>query len=61
MDVTVNFRRSGDYSKQVNKVAPFFNANIQGTDKVARWMTAEDVKGKDRYGEALIRRFAEGR
>lgn len=48
MDITVNFRRSGDYSRQVNKVVPFFNASVQGLDKFARWITAEDVKGKDR-------------
>lgn len=48
MDVTVNFRKAGVMSRQVNKVVPFFNAGLQGADKFARFFSAEDVVGKNR-------------
>lgn len=48
MDITVNFRRSGRISKELNKVVPFFNASMQGLDKFRRWITAEEVKGAER-------------
>lgn len=35
-DVTVNFSRHGSFGKKVNRYVPFFNASIQGTDKVIR-------------------------
>jgi len=35
-EVTVNFSRGGVVSKNLNKVAPFFNATLQGTDKAIR-------------------------
>lgn len=35
-DVTLNFTRMGAYGGQVNKVVPFFNACIQGGDKLIR-------------------------
>ena len=44
MDVTTNFRRSGTMGKKVNSVAIFFNAGVQGVDKFARWISAEDVR-----------------
>ena len=47
-DITVNFRRGGDISRQINKVVPFFNAGVQGADKFARWVTAADVPAEDR-------------
>ena len=55
MDITVNFRRSGDYSKQLNKIVPFFNANVQGLDKFVRWITAEDAKGGSRLNTVKSR------
>lgn len=50
MDITVNFRRGGTWARQVNKVAPFFNANVQGLDKFFRWISGEEASrlGKDR-------------
>ena len=42
-DVTVNFRRSGWMSRQINMVTPFFNANVQGIDKFVRFFTAANV------------------
>jgi len=44
MDVTVNFRKAGFQSRQVNKVVPFFNASVQGVDKFGRYFSAEDAK-----------------
>lgn len=35
-DVTVNFSRHGSLGKKVNRYVPFFNASIQGTDKLIR-------------------------
>ena len=48
MDITVNFRRSGRISKELNKVVPFFNASVQGLDKFRRWITAEEYTGSQR-------------
>ena len=48
MDVTINFRRGGRVAREINKVVPFFNANVQGLDKFARWITAEDAPQADR-------------
>lgn len=48
MDITVNFRRSGTISKELNKVIPFFNASAQSLDKFRRWITAEDIHGAGR-------------
>ena len=48
MDVTVNFRRGGTVSRELNKIIPFFNASVQSLDKFRRWITAEDVSGAGR-------------
>lgn len=56
MDVTVNFRKAGTMSRQVNKVVPFFNAGLQGADKFARFFSAEDVVGPNR-GKVAAGRF----
>ena len=51
-DVTVNFRRGGVVSRELNKVIPFFNASVQSFDKFARWITAEDAP-KDKRGKVV--------
>ena len=56
MDVTVNFRKAGAMSRQVNKVVPFFNAGLQGADKFARYFSAEDIVGPAR-GKVAAGRF----
>lgn len=56
MDITVNFRRGGIRAREVNKAVPFFNANVQGLDKHARWITAEDAPAGKRK-DAAKRRF----
>lgn len=48
MDVTVNFRRGGDISRQINKVVPFFNASVQGLDKFRRWISGSDAPTGER-------------
>ncbi len=42
-DITVNFKRGGIKSKQLNRFVPFFNAGMQGLDKEVRFFTAEDA------------------
>lgn len=51
-DVTVNFRRGGTVSREINKVIPFFNASVQGLDKFGRWITAGDAP-KDMRGKVV--------
>ena len=36
-DVSIDFARGGTLSKQFNKYLPFFNAALQGTDKLFRF------------------------
>ena len=57
MDITVNFRRGGRVSRQLNKVIPFFNASVQGLDKFQRWITAQDIPNGDRKKVARHRMF----
>lgn len=57
-DITVNFRRSGDVSRQINKVVPFFNASVQGLDKFRRWITAADAPQADRAKTVRSRMIA---
>ena len=57
MDVTVNFRRGGNWSRQINKVVPFFNAGVQGLDKFGRWITASEVNGSGRKSVVMKRTF----
>ena len=53
MDITVNFRRGGRFSREINKVVPFFNANVQGLDKFRRWITAEELAGQSNRKKAV--------
>lgn len=48
MDVTVNFRRGGRMARQVNVAVPFFNVGVQGVDRFARFITADDVRKSDK-------------
>ena len=45
MDITTNFSRHGNMSRQFNYFVPFFNASVQGIDKFSRWLRATDVEG----------------
>lgn len=43
-DVTVNFTRSGTVGRIINQVYPFWNAQVQGLDKIARTAKAHPVR-----------------
>lgn len=43
-DITLDFSRRGSHTKKLNQVVAFFNAAIQGTDKMAR-VFMEDPRG----------------
>lgn len=58
MDITVNFRRAGRLGRELNKVVPFFNANMQGLDKFRRWITAEEAAGKENRKHVVNVRLA---
>ena len=55
MDITVNFRRGGRLSRELNKVIPFFNASMQGLDKFRRWISAEDAGATNRTKVVRVR------
>ncbi|MDD6316798.1 MAG: hypothetical protein PUB63_07260 [Clostridia bacterium] len=58
MDITVNFRRGGRLGREANKFIPFFNAGVQGVDKFARWISADDLSGDERKKAVASRTFA---
>ncbi len=43
IDLTVNFKRGGTVSKDVTKVIPFFNASVQGIDRMVRYYTGQQI------------------
>ena len=47
-NITVNFRRGGSISRQVNKVVPFFNASVQGVDHLISWLGCKDIPKAER-------------
>ena len=57
-DITVNFRRAGASSRETNKIIPFFNAGVQGLDKFARWVSADDAPAADKKQTARKRFLA---
>ncbi|NPV89131.1 hypothetical protein HPY42_06495 [Coprothermobacteraceae bacterium] len=42
-DITMDFGRAGTWGKQVNRLAAFFNANVQGLDKLIRVFKEDPV------------------
>lgn len=58
MESTVNFRRGGSLARQVNKVIPFFNASLQGVDRMARFFAADDIRDKSARPKARAARAA---
>lgn len=42
-NITVDFRRGGNISRQLNNFIPFFNASVQGIDRLTSWITCQDV------------------
>ncbi len=57
MDITVNFRRGGSISRELNKFFPFFNVSVQGLDKFCRWIIAEDAGKNERKKVVASRVF----
>lgn len=54
-DLTVDFRRSGINIKGINSIIPFFNAGLQSTDKMLRYLSAEGTPSRQRGKEAAKR------
>lgn len=48
MEITVNFKKAGVLSREINILVPFFNAGIQGVDRAARWLAADDLPKEER-------------
>jgi hypothetical protein len=42
-EVTINFNRGGDLTKDVDKVFPYFNAGLQGVDKFYRTLIKDGI------------------
>lgn len=51
-DITVNFNRSGDVGRKLNKIFRFSNATVQGMDKQARIFTSD---GKKEIAKHMLR------
>lgn len=47
-DITIDFRRGGTVGMELNKFIPFFNASLQGTDKLARFIRKDPVGALNR-------------
>lgn len=43
-DITVNFARHGDITKAIDSFVPYFNAGVQGAEKVARQMVKKPLQ-----------------
>jgi hypothetical protein len=54
-NITVDFRRGGNISRQLNNFIPFFNASVQGIDRLASWITCQDVPKAQRAKAAASR------
>lgn len=54
-NITVDFRRGGNISRQLNNFIPFFNASVQGIDRLASWITCQDVPKEQRAKAAASR------
>lgn len=54
VEITLNFNRSGIEGQQVNRVIPFFNACIQGGDKLYRLFKEDAIGTMGRIGLYII-------
>lgn len=43
-DITIDFQRGGTESMRINKYVPFFNASLQGGEKLARFIRRDPLK-----------------
>lgn len=53
-DVTIDFQRGGSWAKEINQVIVFFNAALQGTDKIGRFIKRHPVKSFGRIVSTMI-------
>lgn len=53
-DITLDFQRGGTWAKEINKVIPFFNAAIQGTDRLARAIKENPARSLGRVAAFVI-------
>ena len=53
-DITVDFQRRGTWAGEINQVVPFFNAALQGTDKMARFIKKNPGKAAGRIFATTI-------
>lgn len=53
-EITTDFSRGGSLARQYNRYVPFFNAAIQGTDRLIREVKAHPVRLGARVGTAII-------
>ena len=54
-NITVDFRRGGNISRQLNNFIPFFNASVQGIDRLTSWITCQDAPKAQRAKAAASR------
>jgi hypothetical protein len=52
-DITLNFRRMGQYGRIMNEMIPFFNAGIQGIDKFGRSLDPREVGANQAMANAM--------
>lgn len=52
-DATIDFSRMGEYGRVINKLSPFWNAQVQGLDKMARSFK-EDPMGTTVRGTLML-------
>lgn len=53
-EITTDFSRGGSLARKYNRYVPFFNAAIQGTDRLIREVKAHPVRLGARVGTAII-------
>lgn len=53
-EITTDFSRAGSLGRKYNRYVPFFNAAIQGTDRLIREVKAHPVRLGARVGTAII-------
>ncbi len=53
-DVTIDFRRMGQWGRYLNYYIPFFNARLEGLDKFVRTLSTDWKKASLRAGMAVV-------
>ena len=53
-EVTMDFSRGGDVSRQINRIVPFFNVTLQSADRLARELKKNPARLSARIGSYLL-------